>query len=81
VARDLHLRAIEVSGDGEEVRLVLRRSDSESVVHSIARPSRITLVETGDGRGEELQIQGANTATVIRFHAGADGHLGSVREA
>jgi hypothetical protein len=75
VARDLHLRGIEVSSDGEQIRLVLRRSESQDLIHTVSKPSRVTHVQTGDGRGEELHIQGANTATVIRFHSGADRHL------
>ena len=75
VARDLHLRGAEVTGDGDEIRLVLRRSESQDLVHTIRQPSRVTHVESADGRREELQIQGANTATVIRFHSGAAHHL------
>ncbi|HET8550513.1 MAG TPA: DUF5335 family protein [Bryobacteraceae bacterium] len=75
VARDLHIRGIEVSSDGEQIRLVLRRSESQDFVHTVFRPSRVTHIDPRDGRGEELQIQGANTATVIRFHSGAQHHL------
>ena len=69
IARDLHLRSIEV-GPGDEVRVVLRRSGTQDVMHTVARPSRVTHVTPGEGRPEELQVQGANTATVIRFHQG-----------
>jgi hypothetical protein len=75
VARDLHLRGIDVAADGEQIRVILRRSESQDLIHTVSNPSRVTYIETGDGRGEELQIQGANTATVIRFHSGADRHL------
>jgi hypothetical protein len=75
VARDLHLKEIQVVPDGDEIRIVLRRSDAQSVVHTVQRPSRVTHIETVDARREELQIQGANTATVIRFHRPGEAHL------
>jgi hypothetical protein len=77
VARDLHLRQItveNVNGD-HAIRLILRRSGGESIVHQIFSPSHVRLNMTDDGRGEELEIQGANAATIVRFHSGADHHL------
>lgn len=69
IARGVHVNGIAVSDGAVEVRL--RLSENRELVHRIEEAGRVRHLNTGDGRVEEVHLQGRSAATALRFRSGA----------